>query len=47
MMICPVCNQEGQAITCTAGNQERAIVYHPEKPIHNVCNIAIGGTSNE
>ncbi|HAR45064.1 MAG TPA: hypothetical protein DCS05_02520 [Nitrospiraceae bacterium] len=38
-MLCPVCQQEGQAITCIAGTQESRIVYHPEKRIHPFCTI--------
>lgn len=39
-MICPVCQEEGQAITCIAGNKESDIVFHPGKPIRNVCWLA-------
>ena len=37
---CPVCGQEGQAITCTSGNRSEVIFYHPKKRFHTVCRIA-------
>ncbi len=46
-MICPVCDQEGQAITCTAGNIENRIVFHPEKPVRNICHLTIEGTEGK
>ncbi len=39
-MICPVCLEEGQKITCIAGNKESTIVYHPEKGLRTVCFIS-------
>ena len=42
-MVCPVCNQEGQRITCIAGNKESEIVYHPQKVTRNICNLSTDG----
>ncbi len=39
-MLCPACNEEGQAITCIAGSSESKIVFHPKKRVRNVCTIA-------
>ena len=37
---CPVCQQEGQHITCTSGNKSEVIVYHPKKIFRTVCHVA-------
>ncbi len=42
-MICPVCDQEGQAITCIAGNVESQIVFHADKQLRNICSLVSRG----
>ncbi len=44
---CPVCGQEGQAITCTSGNRSEIIFYHPKKGHHTICRIAAAGDEPE
>lgn len=46
-MICPVCEQAGQHITCTAGNRVTEIMYHPGKITRNICTLANGGAEHE
>lgn len=42
-MICPVCEKEGQRITCTSGSRSEVIVYHPKKRCRTVCHIPGNG----
>lgn len=46
-MLCPVCEQEGRPVTCIAGSRERQIVYHPAKPVRNICNVAVEGAQGK
>jgi hypothetical protein len=42
--ICPVCNQEGQCISCNSGNKSEVIFYHPKKILRTICHIATDGS---
>lgn len=41
--ICPVCNQEGQRITCISGNKSEVIFYHPKKIFRTICHFVAAG----
>ncbi len=47
MIRCPVCEQEGQPITCIAGNRETHIVYHPQKITRTICHLTTEVTEGE
>ncbi len=44
--ICPVCNLNGQRISCNSGNKSEVIFYHPKKIFRTVCHIAADGSFN-
>jgi hypothetical protein len=37
---CPTCNQEGRCITCTSGNRQEVIFFHPLKTVHTFCRVS-------
>ena len=47
VMICSVCNQEGQRIVCTSDNKSEIIFYHSKNILRTICRVVDGGAVNK